>query len=151
MGQTPVEVAIALLYQDGHFLLQLRDNIPGILYPGYWAFFGGHLDPGEDALTGVKRELFEEIGYAPPRLDLFERRVSDTLIRNVFHGPLTVPVESLQLNEGWDLGLWSLDDIQRGVRYSAKAQAERPLGPPHRQILLAFLDQYPAFQRHPLR
>ncbi|ASC69800.1 hypothetical protein XM38_007290 [Halomicronema hongdechloris C2206] len=145
MGNPPVEVAIAVLYQQGRFLLQLRDNIPNILYPGYWAFFGGHLEPGEDAFTGVKRELLEEIGYAPPRLDLFQRRMSNTIIRNVFHGPLTVPVESLQLNEGWDLGLCSIADVRRGACYSPKAQEERPLGPPHQEILLMFLEHYPSF------
>jgi hypothetical protein len=34
----PVEVAIAILYSSDRFLMQLRDNIPGIFYPGHWAF-----------------------------------------------------------------------------------------------------------------
>jgi hypothetical protein len=40
------QVAIAILYRQDQFLLQLRDNIPNIAYPGHWGFFGGHLDPG---------------------------------------------------------------------------------------------------------
>lgn len=35
----PVQVAIAILYRPGQFLLQLRDDIPGILYPAHWGFF----------------------------------------------------------------------------------------------------------------
>jgi 8-oxo-dGTP diphosphatase len=35
------EVALAILYREGEFLLQLRDDIPTILYPGYWTLFGG--------------------------------------------------------------------------------------------------------------
>ena len=31
-------------------------------WPGYWAFPGGKLEPGEDALSGGLRELFEETG-----------------------------------------------------------------------------------------
>ncbi|MGB0278771.1 MAG: NUDIX domain-containing protein, partial [Prochlorococcaceae cyanobacterium] len=41
------EVAIAMIECDGRWLLQLRDDTEGILYPGQWALFGGHLDPGE--------------------------------------------------------------------------------------------------------
>ena len=137
-----VEVAIAILIQGDQFLLQLRDNIPTILYPGYWAFFGGHIEPGETAEEGVWRELKEEIGYAPSWLKLFERCEDKRVVRNVFYGPLTVPVEQLELNEGWDLGLWSVDDIYKGERYSAKADQIRPLGSPHQKILLNFLDQY---------
>jgi 8-oxo-dGTP pyrophosphatase MutT (NUDIX family) len=139
----PVEVAIALLCQDNQFLLQLRDNIPTIVYPGCWAFFGGHLDPGETPEVAVWRELDEEIGYTPPWLKLFERRRYDRVIRNIFYGPFTGQVEDLTLTEGWDLGLWSLDEIHKGERYSEKAQQVCPLGAPHRQILLEFMAQHP--------
>ncbi|HEY9879750.1 MAG TPA: NUDIX domain-containing protein [Leptolyngbyaceae cyanobacterium] len=140
MGQKP-EVAIAILYQNDQFLLQLRDNIPGIFFPGYWAFFGGHLELGEDPFTAVYRELEEEIGYKAPQLELFERYEAEQVVRNVFHGPLVVPIETLQLNEGWDLGLWTVEDIHRGTRYSQNAGEERPLGPPHQKILLSFLER----------
>ena len=62
MNDQPVEVAIAILYQEDKFLMQLRDNIPGIFYPGYWGLFGGHLEPGETPDIAVKREVIEEIG-----------------------------------------------------------------------------------------
>jgi hypothetical protein len=38
------EVAIAIIARKGKFLIQLRDDIPTIVYPGYWALFGGHLE-----------------------------------------------------------------------------------------------------------
>jgi 8-oxo-dGTP diphosphatase len=134
------EVAIAILYQGDQFLLQLRDDIPTIAWPGHWAFFGGHLDPGETPDTAVYRELREEIGYDAPRLELFERVEDEIVVRHVYHGPLVVPVASLVLTEGLDLGLWSVADIRRGQRYSARAGEERPMGPPHQQILLSFLE-----------
>ncbi|MBD1876165.1 NUDIX domain-containing protein [Nodosilinea sp. FACHB-131] len=134
------EVAIAILYQGDRFLLQLRDDIPTIAWPGHWAFFGGHLEPGEDPDTAVYRELEEEIGYIAPQLSLFERVEDETVVRHVYHGPLVVPVEQLVLTEGLDLGLWSVGDIHQGQRFSSRARGERPLGPPHRQILLSFLE-----------
>lgn len=59
--RTVVEVAVAvLLGADGSFLLTSRPN--GKSYEGYWEFPGGKLEPGEDALDALRRELMEEIG-----------------------------------------------------------------------------------------
>lgn len=132
-------VAIAILHRDDAFLLQLRDDIPGIPYPGYWAFFGGHLETGEAPEEAIQRELLEEIGYQPPTLTKFGIYADDQIVRHVFHGPLTVGIEALVLGEGWDFGFFTIEDIQRGDRYSEVAQQVRPLGPPHQQILLDFL------------
>ncbi|NJN56536.1 MAG: NUDIX domain-containing protein [Leptolyngbyaceae cyanobacterium SL_5_9] len=134
-------VAIAILYQDNQFLMQLRDNIPEIIYPGHWAFFGGHLEPGESPEVAMRRELLEEIGYSPPFVEEFKDYADAHAIRHVYHAPLTVPVESLELNEGWDLGLFTVEDIVRGDRYSERAAQVRPLGKPHQQILLDFLNR----------
>jgi 8-oxo-dGTP diphosphatase len=136
---TKTEVALAILYQGDRFLMQLRDDIPGIAYPGHWGFFGGHIEPGEDPLTAVRRELLEEIGYAPPALYPFQRVEADQVVRHIFYGPLPVSVDSLDLLEGWDLGLWSVAEIRQGQRYSERAGQVRPLGIPHQEILLSFL------------
>ncbi|WP_204137885.1 NUDIX domain-containing protein [Halomicronema sp. CCY15110] len=143
MSTNKTEVAIALLMHEGQFLLQLRDNIPTIVYPGHWAFFGGHIEPGETPEEGVWRELKEEINYVPPHLNLFTRWEHENIVRHVFYGPLEVPPEQLQLNEGWDLGLWTVADIQRGEKYSPVAHQSRPLGQPHRTLLLRFLAAHP--------
>lgn len=137
----PVEVAIAILVQDGCCLMQLRDDIPTIIYPGHWAFFGGHLEPGESADDGVRRELIEEIGYAAPSLTLFDRRTTGHVTRNIYSGPLTVSMEALILTEGMDKKLCTRDEILAGKAYSAKIQQTRPIGPPHQKILLDFLAQ----------
>jgi 8-oxo-dGTP diphosphatase len=139
MIQERIQVAIAILHQDNQFLMQLRDNNPAILYPGVWGFFGGHLEPGETPEIAVRRELQEEIGYAPTAIAPFRAYSDDRVTRYVFHGALTVSVRALDLREGWDLGLVSVADIQRGDCYSAKAGEVRPLGSVHRQILLDFL------------
>ena len=140
MTKAITEVAIAIIPAGDKFLMQLRDDIPGIYYPGCWGFFGGHLDPGETPEVAIQRELMEEIAFAAPEINFYRTYPHPEVIRHIFLAPLTVPLESLVLGEGWDLGLLSAEDILRGDRYSAKAQQIRPLGKPHQRILMDFLD-----------
>jgi 8-oxo-dGTP pyrophosphatase MutT (NUDIX family) len=53
--------AAALLVCGGRYLMQLRDDKPGILLPDHWALFGGSIDPGEDSAAAMRRELVEEL------------------------------------------------------------------------------------------
>ncbi|MEO8893719.1 MAG: NUDIX hydrolase, partial [Coleofasciculaceae cyanobacterium] len=53
----------------------------------------------------------------------------------------TVELEQLVLGEGWDLGLLTAQEIRQGESYSAVAEQVRPLGRPHQQILLDFIEQ----------
>ncbi|WP_017661984.1 NUDIX hydrolase [Baaleninema simplex] len=136
------QVAIAILYQQGKYLLQLRDDIPDIVYPGYWAFFGGHLEANETPEVAVVRELYEEIRYRTSDVTLFDRFVfSPDVVRYVFYAPLTVTLDRLDLREGWDFALWTPDEIRLGQRYSDNARQVRAIAPPHQRILLDFLDR----------
>jgi 8-oxo-dGTP pyrophosphatase MutT (NUDIX family) len=58
--------ACAAILRDraGLYLLQERDDIPGIWYPGHFALFGGAIEAGETPLAALRRELVEEIGIA---------------------------------------------------------------------------------------
>lgn len=55
--------AALILLDDGRYLMQLRDDKPGIFYPDHWGLFGGAIEDGEDAETALRRELREELGY----------------------------------------------------------------------------------------
>jgi len=136
------EVAIAILYQRGRFLMQLRDNLPSIVFPGYWAFFGGHLEAGELPEAALRRELQEEIAYdyaaAPVKVGCYENELA---LRHVYAVPLQVAIAELELREGWDLDLLAPDAIARGSHYSARAGEVRPLSPLHQKILLDFMKQ----------
>lgn len=67
-----LRVVIIILYDsEKRFLLQHRSKDAHLL-PGYWAFFGGEIEPGETPGDAVRRESYEELGYEPkfPRLIL---------------------------------------------------------------------------------
>ncbi|MGB2924025.1 MAG: NUDIX hydrolase [Limnothrix sp.] len=142
-----IEVAIAILTQGDRLLMQLRDDVPNIIYPGCWGFFGGHLETGETPVQALQREITEEISYALPAADLFgtyrdTRADGSKITRHVFVAPLLVPLEKLQLNEGWDMALLSKKAAKEGGAYSAIAQQWRPIPEMHQNILLDFFDRY---------
>jgi len=56
-------VAAIILLEDGRYLLQLRDEMESIWYPGHWGCFGGGVDPGEGVIDALHRELREELSY----------------------------------------------------------------------------------------
>lgn len=55
-------VLTGILKSGDEFLIVKRDDNDN-LYPGAWEFPGGHLEDGETLKEGLKRELFEEIGF----------------------------------------------------------------------------------------
>jgi 8-oxo-dGTP pyrophosphatase MutT (NUDIX family) len=69
--------AVAAILRDraGRYLLQERDDIPGIWYPGHCALFGGAIEAGETPVAALRRELVEELALDLPaaRLELFLR------------------------------------------------------------------------------
>jgi 8-oxo-dGTP diphosphatase len=133
-----IEAAIAILHQDGRFLLQLRDDIPTIVYPNQWACFGGHINPGEQPETALRRELIEEIGYTATEVNFFKCNYGPGVIRHVFTCPLSVAIEDLTLNEGWDLGLFTPKEITTGFCHARRDQQSRAIAAPHQQVLLDF-------------
>ncbi len=137
---SPRRVALAILHQNGQFLMQLRDNIPTILYPDRWGFFGGHLEEEETPEVGIKREVLEEISYHLENPILFGRFVDELALRYIFPAPLTFSIDELELHEGADLGLVSPDAVRQGECYSSKLDKVSPLGDIHRKILLDFME-----------
>jgi 8-oxo-dGTP diphosphatase len=103
------EIACAIIIDTrGRFLLQQRDDVPGILQPGKVGLFGGHREEDETYLQCVVREIHEEIGYfvSPDR---FEHLVSYEgidmdgevgTIRGEFFVARDVPVDALTVTEG---------------------------------------------------
>ena len=103
------ETASALLIDTaGRWLLQQRDDIPGILYPGMVGLFGGHREGNETFLDCVVREVHEEVSYfVPPEQFeyLTERRGVDPAVEGgIIYGHVFVardiPSDKLVITEG---------------------------------------------------
>ncbi|HLP87059.1 MAG TPA: NUDIX hydrolase [Nostocaceae cyanobacterium] len=141
MTQAKTKVAIAILYQNDRYLMQLRDNIPNIPHPGCWGLFGGHIETNESAETALQREILEEIGYQLPHFSKFGDYETRTVIHHVYLAPLLVQIDQLVLGEGWDMGLLTATDIREGYCYSPIAGENRPIGDIHQVIMLDFVNQ----------
>jgi 8-oxo-dGTP diphosphatase len=57
---TPTPIAIAVVEQDGHFLVGQRP--PGVPLAGLWEFPGGKIEPDETPESTAVRECLEETG-----------------------------------------------------------------------------------------
>ena len=115
-----------LVDAEGRFLLQLRDDKPGIVNPGMWGSFGGRVEPHEtDAREtpdqGFLREMQEELGWQPRSFELYAgaryRSLSDADPRHqliyVYAAPVDVPLDALVLGEGQAMDVFAPDALAR--------------------------------------
>jgi len=94
-----------VLAPDGRILCQLRDDKPGIIYPGHWSTTpGGHVEPNEHPRDAIVRELFEEFEARVTNLQEFITVVEVDLetrgIYHVFSADLATPVSEIRCHEG---------------------------------------------------
>lgn len=139
MAAAPVvQVSLAILYQGDRILMQLRDDIATILYPGHWGLFGGHLEPNETPEVAVVREVYEEIGYCLPEFRFFGEYADAHIRRSVFMAPLICSLDALNLQEGQGMDLVPYASVVQGSHFASTLGEARPLGSIHRQIVLDF-------------
>lgn len=125
--------AALILTPEGRYLMQLRDDIPGIWFPGHWGLFGGAVESHETPLEAIHRELEEELGMKGREVNYFSQVVFDLgdpeagFRRRFFYTvPIREPeVAGLRLREGQDLRLFTVsellssDFVQKLVPYDA--------------------------------
>lgn len=115
-------VAAILVLDDGRYLLQHRDDIPGIWYPDHWGCFGGAIDPGEEPQETMSRELREELAIElqpiGPILKMdYEIVGRGKFYRNYFVSKISLEqVSAIRLGEGQDFGLFAGSEVLDTLR-----------------------------------
>ena len=130
-GHEAPAVALAILSVGAGYALQLRDDIPTIASPGYWALFGGSIDAGEAPRDAIRREVFEEltldvtgwrelwrVRYYVPFLDAM-------VAHRIFAADVTEVWDRHVLREGRDCGVFAIDDLPRPIEPIVTALIER--------------------------
>jgi 8-oxo-dGTP diphosphatase len=103
------EFACAILIDTfDRFLLQQRDDVPGVFQRGKIGLFGGHREGDETYLQCIVREIHEEVSFfLPPEnfihlasYDGDDIDVAGGTVRGEFFVARGVPVERLIITEG---------------------------------------------------
>ncbi|MFZ0423154.1 MAG: NUDIX domain-containing protein [Xanthobacteraceae bacterium] len=112
-------VAAIITVEDGRYLMQLRDDIPRIFYPGHWGCFGGAVGPDESGRVALQRELAEELEM-PVReaseflkLDFDLNKLGQKQCYRTYYEIKTTAadVSSFVLHEGAEMGLFAPDEL----------------------------------------
>jgi len=115
----------ALILVDGQgYLMQLRDERPDIWYGGCWGLFGGAVEPGEEPLAALRRELREELELEVVTADLFTRFDFDlrpTGLDRYFRSYYVVRISEaelarLRLHEGAEMRVFGGEAILQEAR-----------------------------------
>ena len=106
---------------DDHYLVQLRDDKPGIFFPGFWGGFGGGVEAGETAEQAIVRELQEELMFTPHNPTRFTElalpipSLEIPLLVKVFY-EISISdddVSQMVQKEGAGKKLFKIDDLMR--------------------------------------
>lgn len=108
-----------ILFQGEKFLLQLRDNKPNVDYPNTWSLIGGCIDSNETPREAIIRETGEEISLKLDKVNLVSSKVKTAdkdgveFEENIFSAELPCDINKLTLNEGREIKLFTLNDLDR--------------------------------------
>ena len=114
----PVYAGAVVLNPRGEVLCQLRDNKPGIRFPGYWTCSpGGHVEEDESPDHAIIRELKEEFEITVTDLKvldvLMENGMETSGIYHAFSATLASPEENLKCNEGQRAQFFDIQSVQK--------------------------------------
>lgn len=110
----------AVIYDSaGHFLMQLRDDKPGLPVRDHWALFGGGCHRDEAPEGALLRELEEELEFRPRTYHRFHNAVyaiAGAPTPVVSKAYFAIPADAAELaamvqHEGRDRRLFPLDEL----------------------------------------
>lgn len=145
-----MSAGVILVDPHGRVLMQLRDDDPQIMFPGYWGLTGGAALAGEAPDQTARREVAEETGLTLDRLEAFRAYYSSDAKPGkkppppgradyelyMFHAPCDTPVEELVCGEGRELRFFSAHELPAlDIAYN------------HREVLSDFFAS-PAYARY---
>ncbi len=112
-------VAALILVENDGYLMQNRDPLPQIWYPGCWGLFGGAIESGEDEVAALTRELDEELELKIDSPRFFARFAFDlggiglrSYVRSFYTVEITrAACAGLTLHEGAGMKVFSAADI----------------------------------------
>jgi 8-oxo-dGTP pyrophosphatase MutT (NUDIX family) len=108
-----------LVTSTGRYLMKRRDDLPWLIFPNQWSFFGGGLEAGETPEAALRRELREELTYEAGAIEFF----TDWQVRLPFPQPriehvyfFVVAIEetdlpNLTLLEGAEMALFRPEEL----------------------------------------
>jgi 8-oxo-dGTP diphosphatase len=100
------EIAAIIFENDkGEILLYLRDDKPGLPFPGYWDLIGGHVEEGETPEQALVREVKEELDIDLKEYTFYKKYVCLTgdayeNTKYIYSGRINLPIEKVTLLEG---------------------------------------------------
>ena len=114
MGNAGAGCQIILVNPAGSILLQLRDDIPSIPFPGMWALPGGVLEPGELPLDCILREVDEELGARldPSTVTHVVSKTRSYGLEHTFTAPFDATIDEIDLTEGQRVEWFTPEQIE---------------------------------------
>ena len=114
-------VSAIFFTSNGKYLLQLRDDKPGLPLADHWALFGGEVESNESLLDAIKREMYEELNFRSNNYSLFHEAIywlpkhHKKVVRKLFY---LLQIEerdfdAMQLCEGADMNIFTLKEIMQ--------------------------------------
>lgn len=112
-------VAALLVTPDQRYLLQHRDDIEGIFFPGFIGNFGGAIELGEAPIDALRREIREELAFEIRDCEFFCSMTFDfrfagigEIVRHFFVVPIgEADVATMRLHEGQGMKMLSGGEI----------------------------------------
>ena len=105
-------VATIIKTREARYLLVQRDDKPEIRYPGYYALFGGGVEPGETCEEAARREVKEETGITVSHIEHVWQYRNNMKEEHVYVAEVDVPLTQLRLTEGKSFGAFERSQIE---------------------------------------
>ena len=118
-------IAQAVLVTPKGLVMQLRDFKADIIDPGKWGCFAGAVEANENPDSAIKREISEETGLS---LNELEKLGVFHILNRQMHVYLSQLQDAqVDLQEGADWGVFSIEEILSGLLYSQRFSKFFPL------------------------